>query len=203
MSADRLEFNVVGLDVNIVETVPIKWQGREVDSGPIHISLNGPGSAGVIDYDAGTVEVEFRSKIEFPELAETLEDLGADEALYAPIGITIRSRGSVLDGHCLRLAGVGTVGANGLVDPGQTRIDIHAPSQCKPDVGTGSAEEIKEALRSGVPVSWNFNPAEKRVEIQFPEELGGETHLVCLSGKYTLAAAVKPGVDAVQHDDRR
>lgn len=197
MSPDRLDFDVVDLNVDIVETVPIKWQGREVDSGPIHISLSGPGSRGVIDYDAGTVEVEFRSKVEFPELAETLEDLGADEALYEPVAMVIRSQGAVLDGHYLRLAGIGKINAHRLFDPSQTRIDIHAPSQCKPDAGAGTEAEIKQALRDGIPVSWNFNPAEKRVEIQLPKSLGGETHQVCLSGSYTLAAA-KPEADTAR-----
>jgi hypothetical protein len=189
VSTHRLDFDVIDLDVDIVETVPIKWQGREVDSGPIHISLGEPGSKGVIDYDAGTVEVEFRSKVEFPELAESLEDLGADPATYAPVDLVIKSTGAVLDGHYLRLAGIGRISSHRLFDPSQTRIDIHAPSQCKPDAGAGTAEEIKQALHDGTPVSWNFNPAEKRVAITLPTSLGGETHLVCLSGSYTLAGS--------------
>lgn len=185
---NRLKFNVTGMDIDIVETVPIKWQGREIDSGPIHIGLGRPGSCGVIDYAAGTVEVEFRSRVEFPELAEALEDLGADPSLYAPVEMVIRSAGSVLDDHCLRLAGKGTIDAHRLFTP-DTRIDVRAPSQCKPDIGAGSGDEIRGALRDGQSVSWNFNPQEKRVELTLPDSLGGETHLVSLAGSYTLTIA--------------
>ncbi len=187
--ADTLQFDVTGMDIDIVETVPIKWQGREIDSGPIHISLGEPGSHGVIDYDAGTVEVEFRSQVSFPELTETLEELGADPSVYAPVKMVIRSSGSVLDGHCLRLAGKGILAQHRLFNPEQTRIDVRAPSQCKPDIGSGSGEEIKESLRNGKSVSWNFNPAEPRVELTLPQALGGETHLLSLAGSYTLTVA--------------
>lgn len=193
MSTDQLEFNVTGMDIDIVETIPVKWQGREIDSGPIHIGLGAPGSHGIIDYEAGTVEVEFRSKIEFPELAESLEELGAEPSVYAPVSMVIRSGGAVLDGHCLRLAGKGTIDEHVLFDPEQTRVDVRAPSQCKPDAGSGSGEEIREALRNGKSVSWNFNPEEKRVEVTLPDALGGETHLLSLSGSYTLTAV---GADA-------
>jgi acyl carrier protein len=188
-STDRLEFNVTGMDIDIVETIPINWQGREIDSGPIHIGLGEAGSCGVIDYAAGTVSVEFRSLVEFPELAETLEELGADPSVYAPVSMVIRSTGAVLDGHCLRLAGKGTIGSHRLFTPEQTRIDVRAPSQCKPDVGAGDGDEIREALRNGKSVSWNFNPAEPRVELTLPEALGGKTHLLSLSGSYTLTIA--------------
>jgi hypothetical protein len=189
MSTNRLDFEVTGMDIDIVETIPIKWQGREIDSGPIHISLGAPGSCGVIDYEAGTVEVEFRSQIQFPELAEALEDLGADPSVYAPVQMVIRSKGSVLDGHCLRLAGKGTVGSHRLFSPDETRVDVRAPSQCKPDIGSGSGDEIRESLRNGKSVSWNFNPAEPRVELTLPQALGGETHLLSLDGSYTLTVA--------------
>jgi hypothetical protein len=195
MSTDQLRFIVTGLDIDIVETVPIQWQGREIDSGPIHIGLGAPGSSGIIDYEAGTVEVEFRSRISFPELAEALEDLGADPSVYAPVDMVIRSRGAVLDGHYLRLAGAGTIESHRLFDPKQTRIDVRAPSQCKPDVGAGTGEEIREALRKGKEVSWNFNPAEKRVDLTLPESLGGQTHQLSLAGSYTLTAA-EPSTDS-------
>lgn len=186
---DRLEFNVTGMDIDIVETIPIKWQGREIESGPIHVGLGEPGSHGVIDYDAGTVQVEFLSQVVFPELAETLEELGADPSVYAPVKLVIRSEGAVLDGHCLRLAGKGILDSHRLFNPDQTRIDVRAPSQCRPDDVAGSGEEIKEALRDGKSVSWNFNPLEKRVELTLPAALGGETHLLSLAGSYTLTIA--------------
>jgi hypothetical protein len=196
MSADRLEFNVTGMDIDIVETIPVTWQGREIDSGPIHIGLGEPGSHGVIDYAAGTVKVEFRSVIEFPELTEALEDAGADPSVYAPLNMVIRSEGAVLDGHCLRLAGKGSIDSHRLFDPDQTRVDVRAPSQCKPDAGSGSGDEIREALRTGKSVSWNFNPQEPRVELTLPDALGGKTHLLSLAGSYTLTAADQDVADS-------
>ncbi|HVV81896.1 MAG TPA: hypothetical protein VHE35_02410 [Kofleriaceae bacterium] len=37
-------------------------------------------------------------------------------------------------------------------------------------------------------MSWGFNPAEKRVVIQLPRALGGETHILCIAGSYTFTA---------------
>jgi hypothetical protein len=189
MGTNGLHFAVIGLDVDIVETIPIRWQGREIDSGPVHVTLGAPGSSGVIDYEAGTVEVEFRAQIQFPELAEILEDMGAEPEVYAPLDTIIRSKGSVFEDHSLRLAGKGTIGSHRLFTPSETRIEIRAPSQCKPDAGSGSGDQIREALLRGEPVSWNFNPAEKRVVFTLPESLGGETHELCLAGSYTLTIA--------------
>ncbi|HKR50709.1 MAG TPA: hypothetical protein VJT72_14240, partial [Pseudonocardiaceae bacterium] len=138
-------------------------------------------------------EVEFRSQITFPELAETLEDMGADPSVYAPVDMAIRSKGAVLEGHCLRLAGEGTIDSHRLFNPKETRVDVRAPSKCKPDVGAGSADQIREALRNGKSVSWNFNPKEKRVDLTLPESLGGETHVLSLAGSYTLTIAESSG----------
>jgi hypothetical protein len=125
----RLAFNVTELDVTIEEGVKLMWQGREVDSGPLTISLGKPGSCGVIDYEAGEVNVEFRVQIQFPELAEMLSDLGMDPSITAPIEGVIRSRGSVFDDHSLRLSGKGELEEHRLFDVSETRIEISAPSQ--------------------------------------------------------------------------
>lgn len=129
MDENRLHFNVTGLDVTVQEGVKIKWQGREVDSGPLNIALAGPGSCGVIDYETGKVNVEFRVRIMFPELAEILDDMGADPDVTAPVDAIIRSEGSVFGDHSLRLAGKGQIGEHRLFDPAETRISIRAPSQ--------------------------------------------------------------------------
>jgi uncharacterized membrane protein len=68
-------------------------------------------------------------------------------------------------------------------------VEILAPTRCEPNNSSRSALEIKDALIAGEPVTWNFNPTEKRVIITLPEELGGQSHTVCLAGSYTLAAA--------------
>jgi hypothetical protein len=124
----RLAFNVTELDVTIEEGVKLIWRGRELDSGPLTISLGKQGSCGVIDYEAGEVNVEFRVQIQFPELADILSDLGVDPSVTAPIEGVIRSRGSVFDDHSLRLAGQGELEEHRLFDISETRIDICAPS---------------------------------------------------------------------------
>ena len=126
----RLPVNVTGFDVTVAEGVRIKWQGREIDSGPVILELGEPGSAGVIDYEAGTVNVEFRVRIRFPELAEILDDMGADPALTTPIDAVIRSQGAVIpDDHSLRLWGKGEIGEHRLLDGSETKLSIRAPSQ--------------------------------------------------------------------------
>jgi len=122
-------FNVTDFNVTIQESFKIKWQGREMDSGPVTLKLGKPGSRAVIDYGTGQVNVEFRVQIIFDELAEILEDLGADPEIYAPIDVVIRSRGPVFEDHSLRLAGKGQVDDNKLLDPTETIINIRAPSQ--------------------------------------------------------------------------
>jgi len=124
-----LPFKVTGLDVMVREGVMLKWQGREIDSGPLTIELGAPGSGGVINYMNATVNVEFRVRIVFHELSEILSDMGADPELTAPVEAVIRSQGSVFDDHSLRLAGIAELGAHKLFNPNETKIRIRAPSQ--------------------------------------------------------------------------
>jgi len=173
----------------VQEGIKLKWQGREIESGPLTITLGEPGSCGVIDYAAEKVNVEFRVHIIFPELSEILDDMGADPAITAPVNAVIRSQGAVFDDHSLRLSGKGEISEHKLFDPAETRISIRAPTQCKPDLNTQSGEEIRAALFDGQPVTWNFNPEEKRVDLTLPESLGGETQVLCLSGSYTFTIA--------------
>lgn len=124
-----LPFEVTALDVTVEEGVKIKWQGREIDSGPLAITLGEPGSHGVIDYENGKVNVEFRVRVVFKELAEILSDMGADPSITAPVHAVIRSQGAVIgDDHSLRLAGKGQLGEHRLFDPEETKIEVLAPS---------------------------------------------------------------------------
>ena len=52
-----------------------------------------------------------------------------------------------------------------------------------------SGAEVFEALLRGQPVSWGFNPLEKRVLLTLPESLGGGTHVLCIAGHYTFTLA--------------
>jgi hypothetical protein len=51
-----------------------------------------------------------------------------------------------------------------------------------------SGAEVYDALLKGEPVSWGFNPKEKRVILTFPKMLGGETYILCIAGYYTFVA---------------
>jgi len=124
-----LVFNVTDLNVAVEEGITLKWQGREIDSGRLTVKLGKPGSRAVIDYETGTVNVEFRAQIAFDEISEILDELGTDPALTAPIDAVIRSQGSVFEDHSLRLAGKAQLADHELFDPAQTRIEIRAPSQ--------------------------------------------------------------------------
>jgi hypothetical protein len=128
-AAALLPFKVTGLDVTVREGVMLKWQGRDIESGPLTIELGAPGSGGVINYTDATVKVEFRVRIIFHELAEILTDMGVDPALTAPIEAVIRSHGSVFDDHSLRLAGRAELADHKLFNTKETKITIRAPSQ--------------------------------------------------------------------------
>lgn|SRR5687768_11197086 len=132
MGRNTLPFDVTNFDVTIEEGVKINWQGKEVDSGCLTIKLGEPGSAGVIDYEKGVVDVEFRVRISSPtihELYDILEDLGAERTVTAPFDAVIRSSGSVFEkDHSLRLAGKGEIAEHRLFNPAETRIEILAPS---------------------------------------------------------------------------
>ena len=129
MSLSRLDFDVTAFDVRIAEGIKMKWDGRDIESGPLVVSLGEPGSGGFIDYQANLVKVEFRMKIVFEELVETLEDIAADPELAAPLRGVVRSEGVVFDlEHSLRLRGRAELAPHRLFDPAQTSIEIRAPS---------------------------------------------------------------------------
>ena len=188
MSAQRFAFDVTDLSVSIEEGFRFNWHGRDIDTGRLLITLDEPGSGGVIDYEAETVKVDFRVRIEFPELAEMLADMGADPALAQPVSGVIHSEGVVFPDHCFRLSGKADLAPHRYFTS-DTQVEVRAPTRCKPDKVALSGEEIRKALREGQAVSWNFNPEEKRVAVTLPQALGGYSHLLCLAGSYTFAAA--------------
>ena len=49
-----------------------------------------------------------------------------------------------------------------------------------------SGAEVRDALFNGRPISWGFNPEERRVILTFPKVLGGETYVLCIAGYYTF-----------------
>ncbi|MHC4955400.1 MAG: hypothetical protein ACYTGZ_16225 [Planctomycetota bacterium] len=107
-NTDQLEFKVTDLEARVPEGVPLQWQGRELDSGPLRIEL-APGaeadSRGVMDYERGRAAVEFHVLLSFPELADELRGLGVDENLVRPVRAVLRSEGAIRDDHRLALSG--------------------------------------------------------------------------------------------------
>src|SRR5262245_6283041 len=86
MNRDRVNFEIVELSASVPEGVPWEWQGREHPSGPLFLELDGDspsksGNRGVLDYARGKAKAEFRVRLSFPELADLVEDLGADPGL--------------------------------------------------------------------------------------------------------------------------
>jgi hypothetical protein len=203
MTKDILRFDVTGLDATVPEGFNLKWQGREINSGPVIVTLGEPGSGGIIDYETGRVNVEFHAKISFPELSEALSDMGAEPDVTAPVDAIVRSEGIVVDErHSLRLAGKGQLGEHRLFDRNETKLEILAPTRCCADAGSRSGEEIRKALRRGEPMTWMFNPTEKRVVLVMPESLGGQSHLLCLVGSYTFTAKPENVTEEVTAPER-
>lgn len=191
MAEDVLRFNVAGLNVSIEEGFTLKLHGRDIHSGRVVITLDGHESHGVVDYGKANVEVDFHVAVRMEELSELLLDMGADPELAAPVRGVIHSRGVVFEDHCFRLAGRAELAGHALF--AGTDVEILAPTRCKPD-STMSGEEIQAALQNGEPVSWNFNPTEKRVVLTLPERLGGYKHTLCLAGSYTFRADASDAV---------
>jgi hypothetical protein len=131
------------------------------------------------------------------DLAELLDDIGADPDIAAPVSAIIRSKGAVFENnHSLRLAGKAEDISAHRIFNNDTQIEILAPTRCEPNDRSRTAVEVKQALIRGEPVTWNFNPTEKRVVLRLPEELGGQSHILCLAGSYTLTAAILEPVPA-------
>jgi hypothetical protein len=108
--ADLLRFTVTRLSATVPDGVPITWRGKAFDSGRLTIELRagGEGTAnqGVLDYARRRASAEFHVRLDFPEFAATLRDLGVDPALTEPVKAVLRSEGDILDDHSFVLSGV-------------------------------------------------------------------------------------------------
>jgi hypothetical protein len=107
----------------------------------------------------------------FPQLSEALADRGAEADLTAPL-----------------MPSFGQIGEPRLFDRNETKLEILATTRCCADAGSRSGDEIRRALRRGAPMTWKFNPTEKRGLLVMPEMLGGQNHLLCLAASNTFTA---------------
>ena|SRR5713226_2392345 len=107
MQQETVTFEITRLAAVVPEGVPVEWQGREFNSGPLTIELDGDvqGCGGVLDYSRRRAELECPVKVEFPEFAGVLESLGVDPTLTEPIRALLRSEGDILDDHSFALTG--------------------------------------------------------------------------------------------------
>lgn len=135
--SELLPVQVARLEASIPEGVPIRWQGREFQSGPLKATLVGEPagagpSGGVLNYGQRKAQLEFHVKLEFPEFAEMLADMGVDAAFTAPVRATIRSAGEILEDHGFALSGRCDVLPHGLfADPARPDCE-HAAAQMLP-----------------------------------------------------------------------
>ncbi|MBM3737406.1 MAG: hypothetical protein FJW39_16625 [Acidobacteria bacterium] len=102
---ETLQFRVSKLSAQCAG-VPMTWQGRSFDSGPLMFDLDESSpSGGVLDYALSRARAEFHVKIRFPEFAAMLSELGADGSLTRPVQAVVRSEGPIAADHSFALSG--------------------------------------------------------------------------------------------------
>jgi hypothetical protein len=125
MSREQIDFQVTRLAATVPEGVPVQWQGRELNSGPLLIELDESGaSRGVLDYLRRRAQAEFRVRLRFPDLTSALEELGADTSLTAPVRGTVRSEGAILEDHGFALSGCCELSPHELVRPAEAAASV-------------------------------------------------------------------------------
>lgn len=103
-----VDFEITDLRARVEEALKVRWRDQEFDAGPLEIELDssaGDRNRGTLDYDDRHARAEFHVLLSFPELADTLEGLGADPELTRPVRVVIRSEGDILPDHSFRLSG--------------------------------------------------------------------------------------------------
>ena len=122
---------VFRLEAAIPEGIPVRWQGKELRSGPLKATLDSP-SGGVLDYTRRKAQLNFHVKLEFPEFAETLMGLGVNASLTEPVRATIESAGEILEDHGFALNGPCNIHPHSLfADPSRPDQE-HAAAQMLP-----------------------------------------------------------------------
>ena len=128
MNKDVMTFQITKLAASVPEGVPVEWQGKEFDSGPLAIELDenaqGRGNQGVLDYCQRRARAEYHVRLKFPELAEMLESLGVDPELTQPVRAVLRSEGEILDDHSFALSGRCELGPHGMFSSDETAVSV-------------------------------------------------------------------------------
>lgn len=128
MNHDVVRFRVADLTARVPEGVPVRWQGRELSTGPLCIELDAtegtPQSHGVLDYSTDRAAAEFHVQVSFPELAELLNSSGVDPELTKPVRAVIRSEGDILEDHSFALSGDCQMSEHDLFPPQETAAAV-------------------------------------------------------------------------------
>lgn len=128
MNQDLVAFQITKLAAAVPEGLPIEWQGRELSSGPLTIELDentsGRGNQGVLDYSRRRAQAEFHVRLQFLELASSLEDLGVNIALTHPVRAVLRSEGEILEDHSFFLSGRCELQPHALLTPENTMASV-------------------------------------------------------------------------------
>jgi hypothetical protein len=128
MNEQIVNFKITRLAAQVDESVPFEWQGKEFDSGPLTVELdeNAPATAnqGVLNYSERRARAEFYLRLRFPELVNTLEDLGVDPELIRPVSAILRSEGEILDDHSFALSGRCDLASHALFPSEETKACV-------------------------------------------------------------------------------
>jgi hypothetical protein len=127
MNEETVNFTITGLAARVDESVPLEWQDKEFDSGPLTVELDESvpnGNQGELDYSQRHARAEFHLRIRFPELASTLESLGVDYEFTRPVSAVLRSEGPILADHSLALSGNCDFSSHALFPSEETRACV-------------------------------------------------------------------------------
>lgn len=128
MAKGSVNFRVTKMAATVPEGVPIKWHGKEFNSGPLTIELDespdSERSQGVLDYSSRQAQAEFHVRLNFPEFAGMLQDSGVDPEMTQPVRAVLRSGGKILEDHGFALSGLCQLRPHGLFSPRNTQAAI-------------------------------------------------------------------------------
>ncbi len=128
MNQDVVTFQITKLAASVPEGVPVEWQGKEFNSGPLTIELDENaqelGNQGVLDYSQRRARAEYNVRLRFPEFAGMLESLGVDPELTQPVRAVLRSEGEILDDHSFVLSGHCELRPHGMFPSDETAVSV-------------------------------------------------------------------------------
>ena len=128
MKEQMVNFKITNFAAKVDERVPVEWQGKEFDSGPLTVELDKRVSSnanrGVLNYSQRRAQAEFRLRLRFPELANTLEALGVDPELVQPVSAVLHSEGEILDDHSFEFSGRCDLASHALFPSEETRACV-------------------------------------------------------------------------------